>query len=398
MKSAKMLSTIGALIAAFALLAILSACGGGGGGYGGGSMSSSNYGTLKLALTDAPACGYDHVYVTIQKIGVNQSTTAGDSDPGWYDIVLNPASRIDLLTLTNGVMTTLGQTALPPGKYTQLRLVLAANGSSTPPANSVVLSGTTTETALTTPSAQQSGLKMNIDIDVAANQLADAVVDFNACKSIVAAGNSGNYILKPVLSVTPLFLSGATGSVSGNVAGTTVSLQQAGVAVKSTAPDSTGKFLLEPVAPGTYDLVVTAPGYATEVVTGVVVASNVITTVSSSPLTLSSSTSGTANGTVTTTATPIDATVRALQTLAGGDTIEVASEPANATTGAYSFSLPLTGPMVAAYSASGTLTFAADATAAAKYNIEASSGGVVKTAGPLIITASTATVTNFSFP
>lgn len=389
MKSMKMLSITGLLIAA------LSGCGGGGGSAG---VAANSNGTMKISLTDAPACGFDHVNVTIDKIGVNQSATAGDSDPGWYDITLNPAQRIDLLTLTNGVMTTLGQTPLPPGKYTQMRLVLATNGSTTPPPNSVVLTGTTAEIALTTPSAQQSGLKMNVDLDVAANQIADVVVDFNACKSIVTAGNSGKYILKPVLSVTPLFLSGASGSISAGIAGATVSLEQAGVVVKSTAPDSTGHFLLEPVAPGTYDMVVTAPGYTTEVVTGVVIAGSTVTTVSTAPLTLSASLSGIASGTVATAATPIDATVSAMQTLSGGDTIQVAGAPADSVTGIYSFSLPLAGPMVAVYSTSGMLTFAADATAAAKYSIDAASAGSVKTAGPFVITGTAATVTNFSFP
>ena len=40
--------------ATLAIAAIASACGGGG-------TSSSDNGTLRLALTDAPACGYDHV-------------------------------------------------------------------------------------------------------------------------------------------------------------------------------------------------------------------------------------------------------------------------------------------------------------------------------------------------
>ena len=47
-----------------------------------------------------------------------------------------------------------GQTQLPAGKYTQLRLVLAANDATHPFANSVVPSGGS-EVALTTPSGQQ---------------------------------------------------------------------------------------------------------------------------------------------------------------------------------------------------------------------------------------------------
>ena len=61
-----------------------------------------------------------------------------------------------------------------------------------------------TETALTTPSGQQSGLKMNVDIDVAADKVADVVLDFDACKSVVKRGNSGQYNLKPVIAVIPV--------------------------------------------------------------------------------------------------------------------------------------------------------------------------------------------------
>ena len=78
-----------------------------------------------LAITDAPSCGYDAVNVTIEKVRVHQSARRGDSDAGWSEVVLSPAKRIDLLTLTNGVLEELGQTPLPAGTYTQLRLVLA---------------------------------------------------------------------------------------------------------------------------------------------------------------------------------------------------------------------------------------------------------------------------------
>src|SRR5688500_6337776 len=93
--------------------AIAGACGGGG-------SSSTDNGTLRHALTDAPACGYETVYVTVQKVRVHKSASAGDNEAGWSEVVLNPAQRVDLLSLTNGVLADLGQTALPAGRYTQM--------------------------------------------------------------------------------------------------------------------------------------------------------------------------------------------------------------------------------------------------------------------------------------
>src|ERR1700756_4876606 len=71
--------------------------------------TSGDSGTLRLAMTDAPACGYDAVNVTVVKVRVHQSSTATDSDPGWSEVVLSPAKRLDLLSLTNGVLFELGQ-------------------------------------------------------------------------------------------------------------------------------------------------------------------------------------------------------------------------------------------------------------------------------------------------
>lgn len=356
---------------------LLAACGGGGDGGGIGGT-----GTMHVSLTDAPSCGYDQVNVTIDRVRVNQSSTAADADGGWSEVVLSPARRVDLLTLQNGVLEDLGQTQLPAGKYTQLRLVLAPNDAANPLANSVVPTGGT-ETALTTPSGQQSGLKMNVDIDVAADKIADVVIDFDACKSVVKRGNSGQYNLKPVLTVTPV-LSDAGLRVVGYVdpalgtASTLVSVQAAGVPVKTTAPDATGKFVLYPVPVGTYDLVVTASGRVNAVMTGVPVITTAFTTVNSAaiPITPPVATTRTVTGTVT----PATATVRALQPFTAGPTVEVAWGAVDATTGAFTFALPIEAPVKTAYVANpATLSFAADATAAGKYTLEASSAGVVKT-------------------
>jgi len=92
--------------------------------------------------------------------------------------------------------------------------------------------------------------------------MADLVLDFDACKSIVKAGNSGQYILKPVVSVHQRLVAAIQGFVSTALvqSNTTVSAQQNGATVRSTAPDSTGRFVLYPVPVGVYDLVIMAPG------------------------------------------------------------------------------------------------------------------------------------------
>lgn len=179
---------------------LLAACGGGGGGDSSVSVPAPNTGTLRISLTDAPACGFDKVYVTVERVRVHQSPSIGESDTGWSEIVLVPARRVDLLSLTNGVLTELGQARVPVGKYQQLRLVLAENGGAAPFANAVLPTGSTDEVALTTPSAEQSGLKIKTDMDVFPDQTADFVIDFDACKSIVTTGG-GKYLLKPVLTL-----------------------------------------------------------------------------------------------------------------------------------------------------------------------------------------------------
>lgn len=381
---------------AFGLLAVagLAACGGGGGGGG-----SADSGTLRLAMTDAPSCGYDAVYVTVVKVRVHQSGSAGDNDSGWSEIVLNPARRVNLLNLTNGVLDELGQTPLPTGKYTQLRLVLADNGGATPFANSVIPTGGI-EVALKTPSGQQSGVKANINIDIAANRMADFVLDFDACKSVVSAGGSGKYLLKPVVAVIPRYVSGVTGFVdlatlaNGN---TSLSLQQAGVVVKATAPDSMGRFVLQPAAPGAYALVMTAPGRTTMVVTNVVVSANTITSVNASGTALISPVS--LSGTVTGTA-PTDTLVRVLQPLTGGSTIEVAGRYVDSTTFAYSYPLAVNAPLVAPYvPGPGPLVFVADAAVAGKYTLKASLPGFADKTSVLATLAAGGTITtSFSFP
>lgn len=367
-------------------LLLMLAMGGCGGGNGGGISGTGRDATLRLAITDAPACGYDHVYITISKIRLHASSSAADADSGWIDFTpTTTTGRIDLLSLSNGVLAELGQVALPSGRYTQMRLVLAANGGLGAQPNAVQPTGGP-EVALTTPSAQQSGIKLDVNIDIPANQVADFVLDFDACKSVVRRGNSGEYNLKPVISVVPRVTAPGlrvAGYVDGSAgaAGTSVSLQQAdGTPVKATAAAADGRFVLYPVPAGTYNLVVVAGGRATMVMTGVPVVEASITNVSTQALPITPPLAVSVARNVTGTVTPVTATVRALQTLSSGIKVEAAWAPVDAQTGAWSFALTQAAPLTLAYNAGATtLPFVADNPVAAKYTVEARSGSTVQT-------------------
>ncbi|MYM90695.1 DUF4382 domain-containing protein [Rugamonas sp. FT82W] len=371
----------------------LSACGGGGGG-GGDSTPVSTLGTLSVSMTDAPSCGFDAVNVTVSKVRVNQSSTASDTDAGWTDITLSPARKINLLNLTNGALEALGQTSLSAGHYNQLRLVLDPN-TGTGLANSVVVSGGSTELSLDTPSAVQSGIKLVNSFDVAAGQRVDLVLDFDACKSVVTKGN-GKYALKPVVKVIPTTLNGIGGFVSTALLSShvMVSAQQNGVIVSATAPNATtGEFALSRLPLGNYDVVVTADNSAAAVVGAVPVTSTSATVAISTavaPITLPASVGGSVGGTVTLSPASSTATayVAAKQSFAAGPTVTIKYRGADLASGSYTLSgLPVGAPQYAVYSSTLPLQFGSAATVlpgAGKYLVEASADGYTTASLPLV--------------
>jgi len=372
-----------ALVSSLSAAVLLSACGGGG--------SSVGQGTLSASLTDAPACGFDQVNITVSKLRAHQSSSANENDTGWSEITLDPAIKVNLLDLSNGVLKGLGQTTLPAGHYTQLRLVLSPNAGITPLANSVVPSGGA-ETALVTPSGIQSGIKIIGGFDIAANNTTDIALDFDACKSIVTRGN-GSYGLKPVISMIPM---ATTGRIDGVVdpalvaSQPVVTAQVDGVVVKSTVPDSTGAFSLSPLTAGTYTVVVTANAHASDVIAGVPVTAQGKTAVSTSatPLTMPTSASNTVSGTILPIAA--EGTARATQSFAGGSAVTISYKAADVTTGDYSLALPTGAPMLGQF---GTLpiVFGAQAAVAGKYSVEASASGYQTQTGSIDVSAGNVT-------
>ena len=134
------------------------------------------------------------------------------------------------------VLTPASRRASRPGRANDV--VLAANTGAQPYANAVQPQGGALQ-PLKVPSGAQSGIKLNANFTVQPDQVTDLLLDFDACKSVVVAGNSGQYLLKPVIRVEPKAVTAIQGYVATDlVAGpTAVSAQQDGQVVRSTVPE-----------------------------------------------------------------------------------------------------------------------------------------------------------------
>ncbi|HKY72236.1 MAG TPA: DUF4382 domain-containing protein [Nitrospira sp.] len=356
---------------ALLMLGLLTGCGSSG-------DDAAAPGTVSVSLTDAPACGYEEVNVTVNKVRVHQSSSVDDKAAGWTDISLNPPRTINLLDFNDPTQPVhvepLGLTPLEPGHYTQLRLVLDRNNGNQPTANWIVLEGQdpnnpNNRIPLDTPSAIRSGIKLIHEFTVNSGERVDLLLDFDACKSIVLTGN-GQYQLKPVIRVIPFALNGIEGFLNlalfpqqVNASHAVVSAQVNGQVVRSTIPNAvTGEFFLAHLAPDNYDVVMTADDHATVVVSGVPVSSATsVTKISDSatPFTLPASSSQTINGTVTLNPPDDEATVivAGKQTLDPGPTVTVKSQVGSTISGnpvgdySYTLTLPTEAPLLASYGA-----------------------------------------------
>ena len=166
-------------VCAAAAAILLAACGSG----------ETDPGTVRFALTDAPACGFDQVNLSIERIRVNRNADASENSLGWTDLKLAPARRIDLLKLGNGVLEELGELQLPAGRYAQLRLVLAAKGETTP-ANSVLPTGGE-ETVLDIASIEAGGIRVVHAFSVEQDKVTDVLFDFDLRRLVAAHRASG---------------------------------------------------------------------------------------------------------------------------------------------------------------------------------------------------------------
>jgi hypothetical protein len=205
------------------------------------NISPSGNARLEVRLTDDPA-GFDAIYIDIQDVKYN---VTGDDANGWTSLTGVNKGVYNLLDLVNDKDTLLGNTDIPGGRLHQLRLVLGSN-------NTIVVDGVSYP--LETPSAQQSGLKLNIQQDIEAGILYTLLLDFDAAKSVVKTGNK-KYHLKPVIRT---IIDAVGGSIAGYVKPpeiiTAVYAIQGTDTVATTFTGLNGGYIIKGVTPGSYDL------------------------------------------------------------------------------------------------------------------------------------------------
>jgi hypothetical protein len=237
--------------------------------------ANANKARLQIALTDDPG-DYEAVFIDVQDIKINYTT---DSTSGWQSLPNVAVGQYDLLRLVNDDDTILADVDLTPGRIQQIRLVLGPN-------NFVQIDSQLIR--LETPSAQQSGLKLNIHQDVEAGLLYKLTMDFDVAKSIVQTGN-GKYILKPVIRTV---LEAAGGTIQGNVSPFTF---PTAVLVFRTTNDTVastyssivnGGYRVRGLSAGSYSLhfIPTDTLYRDTVITGVSVTNGMVTVVDTTRL------------------------------------------------------------------------------------------------------------------
>jgi hypothetical protein len=203
---------------------------------------TSGSSSVAVRMTDAPG-NFGAVYVDIQSVAVTGNSGA--------EVMLNVHPGIyNLLDFVNGTDTLLATGTLQVGSIEQIRLILGSN-------NTVVVDGISYP--LSTPSAQQSGLKIQVHQTLQAGVSYIMLLDFDAQQSIVQQG-TGNYQLKPVIRAIATASSGSIkGNITpvGNIASVTAT---SGTISYSSFTNANGQFLISGVPAGTYSVTITPSG------------------------------------------------------------------------------------------------------------------------------------------
>jgi len=201
--------------------------------------TSTTSSTLKVKMTDAPG-PYSAVNIDLQGVevtGTNNNTVILNANKGIYN----------LLDLANGKDTLLGTGSLNEGSVEQIRLILGSN-------NTVVVNNVSYP--LSTPSAEQSGLKLQVHQTLVGGVTYSILLDFDANQSIVETGN-GTYKLKPVIRTIDTAISGSIKGMISPVGLTATVTATSATASYSSVVNTSGNFLISGVSSGIYSVVIT---------------------------------------------------------------------------------------------------------------------------------------------
>jgi len=272
-------------VAMMSLLSVVIGCGSGGGG---GDSSGGSSGTLSLALQDAFSESYKGVYVTITEVQVCKGSDQ-NNDCNWR-VVASPGKTYNLLDLVNGVREQLGIAELEAGSYTQMRLIIGRTpdngvnllGRAHPFANYVITNPGDEIHELKVPSGFQTGIKIVHGFVIEENKTTELILDFDASKSVVQAGASGLWLLKPTIKVLETdaysIVGGTVYAGSGKLVSAPVTLKEALVSaqqisngnpevIASTISGEDGKYALF-IHPGIYHIVGSKIGPETDLKLG----------------------------------------------------------------------------------------------------------------------------------
>jgi len=275
------------ICAVFLMLIPLLSCGGGDGG------GAAGTGTLSIGLTDAPG-DYQHVWVTIKEIQVNKAAAEEDDDSGWLP-AFTIGETIDLKTLENGAIFYFGLANLETGHYNQMRLILGTEPEPVEPigdldiqhphANYLVIVPESPEDdpikELKVPSGFQTGIKIVKGFEIVNQGTTSLILDFDAKKSVVKAGNSGQWLLKPTIKVLETVENSiGDNAIGGSEGGVAVSAQiytpepseptdspwdpMDEVTVEGTAESDGDGYYKIYLPPNTYNVVATKDGFIPE--------------------------------------------------------------------------------------------------------------------------------------
>jgi hypothetical protein len=349
------------------LVILAVSCGGGGGDSGG--SGSTGTGTMNLSLTDASTTDYQAIYVTIKQVEVHK-----DGGAGW-EVVSSPDKTdktYNLLELVNGVREELALATLATGHYTQMRLILGDKPDDSlnilsrkhPYANYFIdLSGKWFE--LKVPSGFQTGIKIVKGFEINDNQTTELVLDFDAARSIVKAGSSGQWLLKPTIKMLITkecsIIQGSAGQaevlVSAQVYNSAATAKEDEVEVKAaTVTDPSGNYKLFLEAPGSYTLVGYKDKYAPSYKSAKIVTAAATTYTEN--FTLDSSDMGTLIGNISISAPETEqyATISIRQDVKFGVILEqIEGKSLNVAEGIFNLSLPV-GDYTAVISTNGKTT------------------------------------------